>query len=303
MGLDTLVKSWLEQGAPDVLRKVAQHTLSHLPEARDLAALEVLQYFGLKTPYSVPERGVLRALSDLDLSLATKRRIVAEISALNATPDSHHKFLVDRDAQFFVHLPSGTQVFSESLSKALVLLGRKHGVSFETLLHVCFGILPYEPLDHDVKIYNLLYRLRKKTFDELEVRTKNRSVYLTLGAEFIFVQRTSFLRHQCLQINSQMAARSWNSISEQAFEKNFFKSGTLTRQQLQTSTGLSKSTSQRILNRLIAKRIVRKIGAGRLAVYMYLPAAIQDSPQIRKESEEPKVNDALEQPKGGENDF
>lgn len=292
MSLNAFVKDWLEEGTLEKLQAAVSYLLESELNESDGAGLTLLHSFGLAIPATHWRGSTSEALSQLNLTPARAKAVWAQVISMNEQPDTNHRLLVDKDLQFFVHIMSGKTVYSESLARGLAILSQESGVGFDQLLHGCFDITPYRPWDHDTKIHNLVYRLRGKSFGELSLKTKNRRVFITRGTGVIFIARSCSLRSQCLKMNPGLRLRlKSDQNSERSVQKLLSQGEPLSRQRIQDTTGLSKSTTQRLLNRMIAKGKVYSLGTGKFVSYRFwghhtppMPVGRGDGASARKRS-------------------
>jgi hypothetical protein len=87
--------------------------------------------------------------------------------------DLEHKRIVRKASSAL----SEIDLISEPLCLGFELLMRRPTVSAELFLETCFGIRRYEPVEHNLKIHNLLARMRSLTGNSIRFGLKSKNVF------------------------------------------------------------------------------------------------------------------------------
>ncbi|MCX6126909.1 MAG: hypothetical protein NTV34_19465 [Proteobacteria bacterium] len=206
----------------------------------------------------------------------------------NAAPDNLARDNLARDK---VHLlvdlrkhilkTDRQQVVSRHLAAAASILFEKRELSRQDFLHEVFGILSYDALIHDSKIMNLLARLRPLVGTGVKIGVKEDFVYSTgdwTGVDFLgsfsHVKKMNQLRspdfNRALEGNREERVGSAKSakakIVAHVLENN---SKRLTRKDLESILGTPRSTTNRIIERLVSQRTLASRGDGPSRYYEF----------------------------------
>jgi hypothetical protein len=169
------------------------------------------------------------------------------------------------------------RMISEPAAKILCFLKKQTSISFEDALSESFGIRGYDSLVHNPKIYNLIHRLKLFLPLTCSISTKNQRIYFTDDGEHVRIQQggthtrhfpqfyfplQSFEKKQTLQMQKKVEVDARTQLMRLFEEKP-----SLNRQEIQTSLGLSKTTTNRWLSTWLDTGVVRKIGSGKSQAY------------------------------------
>lgn len=164
---------------------------------------------------------------------------------------------------------------SKSLCVLITSLMEQTSLTFKQVMTLCFEIKFYDEDIHRNKVMNLLTRLRKILPEEVQIFTKDQRVYIQGPLNRIRVQNSEnetvvlelplIFDKPCLDQNQYFMDR-W--IQPRLVLKKLKGKERITRQELQDLLGLSKATTNRLLNRWIDEGFLQKLEKGRNVSYL-----------------------------------
>jgi hypothetical protein len=167
-------------------------------------------------------------------------------------------------------------VLSEPMCLALDLLYRRECVESSEFVEVCFGLPHFDSFIHNAKIYNLLARVKRSLPKSLHIKTKNGRIYAIGEWDSVVFQRPA----GCGEVVERQ--NEWKHLAHaQQPTKNMARpvkpavlvAGTdgkklLTRKELESLTGKSKSSASRLISSWIDQGLVRRVGQAKNTKYL-----------------------------------
>ena len=175
---------------------------------------------------------------------------------------------------FLVSVPQEKKpICSRPMALAFDLLRMGRGASLEDFCRTCFGLSRFDPTIHMPRVYNLLWRLNSLKHSGLKFRVRDGIVY----SEGDW-RRVSFVRDGLL--SKQLSAQpEWATLitessarhepSEPSISKksSLYWEGFLKRAEVEKLLARPRSTTNRILKRLVTQGVVIREGGARHARY------------------------------------
>ena len=168
---------------------------------------------------------------------------------------------------------SGGKKTQHSLAMALALhlLRTAGSATVEEFSHICFGLRRFDAIIHMPKVYNLLARM-KSLSTALEFRVRSGFV-IAEGSwnEFVFIRDNQLTKQLSRQPEWKHFLLSHSQRTNQVVEKPLPEklswNGFKRRGELEVLIGRPRSTTNRILARLIQNGVIVRDGAARNARY------------------------------------
>jgi|GEM_PF-3364075 len=176
-------------------------------------------------------------------------------------------------------------IISSPICSAIELLREQGDAHFSQLLRSAFGIARYESEIHQLKIYNLIARIKSCLPNGIKLITRSERAFLLGNCDHIVIKteriHTRILRasphwDQILAFLSEHK-KSPESVFEEFKNKigHRFSGGEISRMELERTLKLSRASAHRLISLWVRNRLLTKNGVGKKTTYAFVPQSIQ----------------------------
>ena len=171
------------------------------------------------------------------------------------------------------------KIISQAMANAIALLHERPLVSYGEFVRVCFGYYRYDPVIHELKVLNLLARIRDVLPSEFQLGVKAGNVRLSVtgnGWEKVQIQRANPRAKKLLSSTAwkQLLVRTQSGIQDlptmmkpQLLLRQLHKGQEVTRKDIEQLTGKSRATSNRLIAEWIKSGMLKPVGNAKNTKY------------------------------------
>ena len=184
---------------------------------------------------------------------------------------------VDLNSYVITDLTSQKKMLSQPMSLAFHLFSRESEVELAGFAREVFGLYQYDAIIHQPKIFNLLARIRTLVAGQLTLQVRGgvilcqgewKSIELIAPSELSKLLRGESLGFYLARgkIEGELVKKN---IAFARIRKKFGMAPSFSREDVQQEASLSKSTANRILEKLTQDGKIERLGYGKNIVYRF----------------------------------
>ena len=217
-------------------------------------------------------------ISDLVKSIDTHPITTRILSGKMRTRTSQDKQIrIDMNSYVITDLQNQKKILSQPMCLAFHLLNEETTVSFSEFARIVFGLYQYESDIHQAKIYNLLARMKIIARNHLSFQVRGGMILCEGSYQSIEILNPSelskHLRGESLGFyltkGKVMGELVKKNIAFAKIRKKFGASPSFSREDVQHEADLTKSTANRVLEKLVKDKKIEKNGTGKNTFYRF----------------------------------